>query len=124
MESVIVAVSSFVVVTLISIVGWFAQHNYKRLEADLKDERERSEIAIEKERQRTEDNVKELRRDVEADINGLGAKIGRIELDVAKEYVSSDRLAEALRPFRESLEKLEHTQRELFQRIDGKVDKE
>lgn len=60
---------------------------------------------------------------VEKDINALGERMNKHQLEVAEKYVSFPRLEGALRPINDGLHDLKTGQERIFDRLDGKQDK-
>ncbi len=100
------------VVAVAALVQWWM----RRIEGDIKAMRAeaRTEIAT-------------ARAEAKTQIDGIGQRLYAHQLDVATNYVSVHRLAEALLPFQAGLNELKSEVRsdlaKLFDRLDGKADK-
>lgn len=100
------------VVALAALVQWWM----RRIEGDIKAMRAeaRTEIAT-------------TRKEAKEQIDGIGQRLHAHQLDVATNYVSVHRLAEALVPFRAGIDELKAEVRadlaRIFERLDSKADK-
>lgn len=115
------------VVALLAVIGWFVRKDYLALqdalrqirEQDLKNEREAR--AKDRAELRTAlDTERELRH---AEMTAEREERHRLELRVEREFVNTVRMTEALAPFKEAIDSMRADQRELFDRLHGKVDK-
>ena len=81
--------------------------------------REAAVAALEEERKGREKD----RHDLRDEINKVGSRLGAFMLEVAKECINAERLSAALEPMANTLAEIKSDQREIFKRLDGKVDK-
>jgi septation ring formation regulator EzrA len=112
---------------LIFVLGGFLRSMHK----DLKE-------AIEAEKISRAANYESMKRLIETESLARGASLTAIraemqrtddralslQREIDKDYVNYDRLLHALRPINESLSEIKRDQERLFERLDGKVDKE
>jgi septation ring formation regulator EzrA len=59
-----------------------------------------------------------------AEMQRMDERVNGLQREIDKDYVNYDRLTHALRPIGESLSEIKRDQERLFERLDGKVDKE
>jgi hypothetical protein len=110
---------AFLLVGMLSVIGWFIRKDYARIEVGLQEEQAEREREMEKEREERGRDRHSLRDEIAAEAGLRHA----FELRVAREYINTERLTEALAPFKGAIDQMRQDQRELFDRLHGKQDK-
>jgi hypothetical protein len=101
-NEILLAIAGVVIMgILLPLVAWLGADRIKRLEHD----------------------AEEAKSKVHNDINAIGGKLSAFQLEVAKEYISFDRLTAIFRPVEDRLKQIEESIEKVFDRLDGKVDK-
>lgn len=108
MSPEIATIAGTVILLLIALVGWFAQHNYQKMEQDLEEERKARAI----DRHNSRDEVQRVVSD-----------LSQFKFRVAEDYVSERALEQALRPLTEGIHRVEGTIKDLFIELKSKADK-
>ncbi len=61
---------------------------------------------------------------VRSEISALIDALNRLQREIDKDYVNYDRLTHALQPMKDGLDEIKRDQDRLFERLDGKQDKQ
>lgn len=101
-------IAGFLIVALGSIVAWFVQHSYLRMEKALG-------------KAETEAAAREQK--ILGDVNALGGRLNTFEKEVTREYMTSRDLEAALRPLMDRLGRFELTLDRIWEKMDGKLDR-
>lgn len=101
------------------VLGFFIKRWIDRSDEDIKAARAEAHNAI----GTLAKTVEDWRGRTEADINAVGERLNRYQVEVAEKYVSGPRLDERLTPIVSGIIELKGGQERIFERLDRKADK-
>lgn len=109
---------------LLGIVMWFIRNTFADVRAKAIEEREATEESIRDVKERiTKESGERM-----VELQAITERVHNLQREVDKEYVNFERLHQTIQPLQTSVDSLAKAviegQRELFNRIDGKQDKQ
>jgi chromosome segregation ATPase len=118
-EPWVMAVGGTVVAGLFALLGYLARSRIERVEKDLADAQRAFNEAITRER----DSRERDRDDMRDAINGIGGRLAELREKVLSECINHERMAQAMKPVMDRLGEIRSDIKEIYGRLDRKVDK-
>lgn len=118
-DPLLLSVLGTLLVWLIGLVGWFARHNYLRLEQELREEKEAR--SKDKERERMDHAI--YRQAARDEINGVGDRLQTLRDHVMSECINHERMTASIKPVFDRLGEIRLDLKEIYERLERKQDR-